>query len=105
MTAGRRDQLITIQRATVVEDELGGEEKTWGTLAEEWVHVFWGAGSERRQAGQESASQSATFQALDNAATRSTQVTDRIVWNGEWDITGIAFPKRGEVEITAVRAL
>lgn len=105
MAAGKRDTLITIERATVVVDDLGGETPTWALLTKEWAGIFWGAGAERRQAGQESASQSATFQVLDNPATRSVEVTDRIVWNGEWDITGIAFPKRGEVEITAVRAV
>ncbi len=54
----------------------------------------------------EQGSQAATFQMLANALTRTVRVTDRIVFQGNWDITGIApdTPARGHIEFTAVRS-
>ncbi len=106
MTAGRRDTLITFQRSTTVADEYNEGIPTWAGIGDEWAAIIWGRGDERRQAAVEQGSQAATFQVLDNALTRSIALTDRIQGAGsDWDITGIAFPKRGEIEITAVRAL
>ncbi len=104
MPAGRRDTLIQFQRAETEQDEYGEDVCTWSSLGSEWASIIWGRGDERRQAAQESASQAATFQVLDNSVTRALLVTDRIVSDGDWDITGIAYPIRGEIELTAVRA-
>lgn len=108
MTAGRRDQLVTLQRYTATQDDYGEEVPTWADLDEEWAAVFFGRGSERRQAAQEQASQVATFQMLSNDTTTGLLPRDRIVHAGaNWDITGppaLDTPKRGKVEIEAVRA-
>lgn len=108
MTAGSRPHIITIQRKTVILDELGGETATWAELGREYASVRHGSAQERREAAQEQASQTATFGVLSNAMTRSISVTDRIVWDGsEWDIVGAApsIQLNAGTEITAVRAV
>lgn len=106
MTAGRRDQLITIQSGTATTDDYGGETLAWTTLATEWAAVLYGRGDERRQAAVEQGQQAATFQVLANDDTRSVGVKDRISHDGsEWDIVSIAPLNRGKIEFTAVRAL
>lgn len=106
MNSGKRDQLVTIERKTTVEDEYGGETEAWTTYATAWAQIFYGKGDERRQAAQLAGSQAATFQVLNNSLTRGLLITDRIVWgDGNWDITSIAYPTRASVEITAVRAV
>ena len=106
MTAGRRYDLVTLQRATAVQDGSGEEIMTWTTLASEWAGIYYGRGSERRQAAMEQGLQAANFQVPDNAATRSAHLKDRIVINETgviWDVIGVSpdTPKRGSVEITA----
>lgn len=108
MTAGSRDNLITIERFTATTDDYGEEVQTWATYAQEWAAVFYGRGDERRQAAVEQGSQAATFQVLSNDLTRGITLKDRIQHNGSvWDLTGIApdTPRRGEIELTGVRAL
>lgn len=108
MTAGRRDTLIIIERATTGQASDGEETSTWSTFATEWAAVFYGRGDERRQAAAEEAQQPANFQVLDNELTRAVTPKDRIAADGStWDIVGIATntPRRGEIEFTATRAL
>lgn len=108
MTAGRRDQYITIEHATASTDGYGGETLTWATLANEWAAVFYGRGDERRQAALEQGSQAVTFQCLSNTLTRAVILKDRISFGGSYyDIVGIApeTPGRGLIEFTTVRAL
>lgn len=106
MTAGRRDQLVTLERFTATQDGYGEEVQTWAELGQEWAAVFYGLGSERRQAAAEQGQQAATFQFLDNDITRGLSVKDRIDHGGQWDIQGISpdTPKRGLIEVTATRA-
>lgn len=103
MTAGRRDQLITLSRFTTTQDEYGEEIQAWAPIGTEWAAIFYGAGSERRQAAMEQASQTATFQILANELTRSLTVQDRIEFNGNWDIQSISPMQRGLIEATAIR--
>lgn len=105
MTAGRRDNLITIQRGTPTTDNYGEETLTWANLATAWAAVFYGKGDERRQAAMEQGRQPATFQVLSNSVTRAVSLEDRIVHNGmNWDIEGIAPMDRAHIEFTAVAA-
>lgn len=108
MTAGNRDDLITIQRATTAQDDYGEEIETWAELGQEWAAIFWGRGDERRQAAAEQGQQAAQFQCLSNTMTRGVLVKDRITFGGStFDIVGIApdTPGRGSIEFTTVRAL
>lgn len=105
MTAGRRDTLISIERAVAVQDPYGEETLTWSQLGTEWAAVFYGRGDERRQAAMEQGTQAATFQLLANAMTRSLTLRDRIVLDEmAWDITGAVPVGRQHVEVTATRS-
>lgn len=104
---GRRDQLVTLERATSSQDAYGEETPAWSTIGQEWAAVWYGKGDERRQAAMEQGSQPATFGFLSNPVTTGLRITDRIQHAGAaWDIEGIApdTPKRGYVEVVAVRA-
>lgn len=106
MSAGTRDDLITIERKTIVEDEYGGETETWAPYATAWAQVFYGKGDERRSAAMEQGRQAVTFQVLANTKTRAVEITDRITFSGSvYDIVGISPMDRASVEFTAVRAL
>lgn len=107
MTAGRRNQLVTLSRYTATQDDYGEETQTWGPIGTEWAAVFYGRGDERRQAAAEQGQQAANFQMLSNAQTRALTIKDRIELDGvAWDILGISpdTPARGLIEATAVRA-
>ena len=106
MSIGRKDTRIAFERATVVQDDYGEEIPTWEPLGREWAAINWGRGDERRQAGMEQGSQSATFTVYDNAMTAALSVKDRIVLDGQnWDITSsVPGKRRGDRDITAVRA-
>lgn len=105
---GRRDQLVAIERATVVQDGYGEENETWAAIGSEWAAVYYGNGSERRSAAMEQGRQPADFQMLANPLTQSVSLRDRLVLAGSvWDIVGIApeVPRPGEISFSAIRAL
>lgn len=104
-TRRKRDTLITFQRATMETDDYGEDIATWAAYASEWAAVRFGSAQERREAAQESASQTATFRVLANSLTRSLTPLDRIssYLGAAWDITGVALMSAAEIEITAVR--
>jgi head-tail adaptor len=106
MVASRRDKLVSLQRATVVQDEYNEDIPTWVEARKEWARVTYGAASERREAAQTQAQQSATFDVPDNSLTRSLQAKDRISWNGiDWDIAAPGIPKSvGELQFTTTGA-
>lgn len=105
MSAGKRDTLVSFERATVVQDDYGEEVSTWAELGQEWAAINWGRGDERRQAAMEQGAQPATFNVLDNSMTRSVTLKDRLTVEGHaWDIeSNVPAKKRGERDITAVR--
>lgn len=106
MTAGRRDQLVTLSRYSATQDDYGEETQTWGPLGQEWAAVFYGRGDERRQAAMEQGQQAVTFQVLSNETTRAVNVRDRILHDGStYDVVGIAPMDRATIEFTATRAL
>lgn len=100
-----RPHLITIQRAGPDIDDgyttIPGEYAEW---CKAWAAIYYGTGSEQRQAAQESAHQAASFEVLANSKTRAVSVTDRIVFDGEWDIISvIPIDRNSGIRITAVR--
>ncbi|MEM9085307.1 MAG: head-tail adaptor protein [Pseudomonadota bacterium] len=104
MKAGKRDDLITIERnGGTAEDTFGGVQKGWATYATVWAEVVYGTGSERRQAGNEGAQQSATFRVLADPETLGVTTADRINFNGTWDIVNVSPLARDGIEYTAMR--
>jgi len=103
---GRLNQRITFQRATITDDDHGGEVESWSNYASAWAEVHFGTGQERRAAAQEASSQSASFVVLANTQTLALTARDRIggYLGSDWDIV-LVFPdqRAGTVEITAVR--
>lgn len=90
--AGQRDRIITFQRGAAVRGGLGTEPVTaWAPLGRAWAKVLFGTGAERRQAGAEGASQTATFRVLSDSISRGVVETDRILFDTRpWDITSIS---------------
>lgn len=103
LASGQRDRLITFQRATITRSTLGQETESWATtLGTAWASVLYGKGSERREAAAQGASNTATFRTLYNPTLAAVTEKDRIVFNGNWNITSIALIGRSEIEFTAV---
>lgn len=106
MTAGRKRNLIVVQRGTPSTDDYGGETLSWATLATEWAEIHYGRGDERRAAAMEQGSLSAVFVVNDNIATRSATLKDRISFaGGFWDVIQNVPGDPGDRELTAVRGL
>lgn len=103
---GERDTLITFQRATNAEDQYGEELQAWANFGTEWAAVRFGSASERREAAQERANQTAAFRVLANGKTRTLTPLDRIAGylGANWDIIGVAQMSAAEIEITAIRS-
>lgn len=101
MQDGRGDYwlLIRFERAVVAEDESGVEsEEAWSLIEKAWALPRWGTSAERREAGGQNASRTATFRVLSTAKLREVTPNDRIVEaNSEtiWNVTE-GVPVRGE---------
>ena len=105
MSAGLRDRLITIERATVTQDDYGEETEVWGSIGRAWARVFYSRGNERREAAADRSEMPITFVVLANDLTRAITAKDRVSYdNLIWNIEGIAPVTRGDIEITAVAA-
>lgn len=104
--AGELRHAITVQRATFTRDSLGHRQPSgWATLVTAKAKVLYGTGAERREAGIETGTQSATFRVRSSAGLRGVTYQDRISFNGAaWDITGISplATVPAEIEFTAV---
>lgn len=107
MDAGKRDRLITVQRATTVADDYTSDAgQVWADLEKAWARVRFGAASEKRQAAQEGGQQSATFEVLPTSTLLGARLTDRIQFDGgEWDLTEVAPLDRSTLRFTAVRSV
>lgn len=105
--AGQRDRRIVFQRYTATQADSGEEVQSWAQVGNsQKAKVFYGTGSERREAGREDGSQSANFNCHACETTKQILVRDRITMSGEnWDIVGISLIGRREIEFTATRAL
>lgn len=99
-----RDRKVTIQRATVTEDDHGGEVMAWADLESGFAKVRFGTAQEKREAAQEGGVQSATFEMLPTAALRGVTLKDRIAFDGSfWDITEAARLDASTIRFTAAR--
>lgn len=106
MDPGKRDQLITFQRATVTVDAYGGETPAFASHTTAWAQVRRGTGQERREASQEAGSQAATFVTDWNPTLDAIKITDRIFYLGAfWDITDVAPMGHDEIQFTTTRSV
>lgn len=103
--AGQMRHRIEFQRATTPRQQIGTKgPPQWASLGQDRAKVLFGSGQERREAGVENASQSATFRCRANSLTRGITAKDRIQYAGlAWDITAIAplMMAPPEIEFTA----
>jgi len=106
MKARNRRHRIMIEVRTTASDGYGGEVETWANYAPEYAAVYYGTGSEQREAAQQGGSQSASFEVLSNSKTRAVSVIDhRIAFDGGiWNITAAHDLDNGGRRLTAVRA-
>jgi SPP1 family predicted phage head-tail adaptor len=103
---GAFDRLITIQRATVVADDYGGETPTWTDVEQVWARVRFGQAQEKREAAQEGGLQSATFELIPTTALLAVTLRDRILFDdSEWDIAEVAPLDRNLLRFTATRSV
>lgn len=104
--AGLRESLITIQRGVLTENDYGSD-IDWTsptTVATAYARIRYGTGQERREAAQERAVQSASFECDWNATLASVQAADRISFESEaWDIVSKAPLGHEEIHFAAVR--
>lgn len=105
--AGKRDRRIVFQRYTATQADSGEEIQVWAQQGNaQKAKVFYGTGSERREASREEGRQSANFNCHAGETAKAIVIRDRIVMDGEnWDIVGISPIVRREIEFTATRAL
>lgn len=104
MKAGKRDDLITIERNSgTSEDAFGNPTESWTTYATAWAEVVYGSGSERRTTAVEGAEQTATFRVLADTVTKAVTPADRISFEGTWDIHSVTPLDRDGIEFTAVK--
>lgn len=103
--AGARDRKIQFLRATVAKESASGVElETFAPLTFAWAQVFFGSGSERREASAAGGVQTATFRCLSTTTLRTVTRRDRIAFdNVTWGISAISTvgAQGHEMEFTA----
>jgi SPP1 family predicted phage head-tail adaptor len=103
-SASQRTELIVFQRATATEDDYGQPVEMWADYATRRARVRFGTAQEKREAAQESASQTATFECVRSAALDGITTKDRISYLGSaWDITASEPLDRATIRFTGVR--
>lgn len=105
---GQRTCLVVIQRQGAgTHDGYTNRPGAWAEYARAWARVRYGTAAERREAAQERASRTATFECDWTPTLAAVRSTDRLVVLGAaWDISDAAvIGANGEVHITAVANL
>lgn len=95
LRAGRRNKQIIIERRIAKTDGRGQPTKdvAWAEYANPWAAIYYGSGSEQRDAAQQQAQQAATFEILFNSKSRLITPGDdyRIRYGTAiWDIRSVA---------------
>jgi head-tail adaptor len=107
MQAGKRDCVIAFIAATDTTDDYNATVEDWDdptTLATRNARVTFGTGQEKREAAQQAASQSATFECVRSPTLDAVPMTARISFDGsQWNITERAPLDRKTIRFTAVR--
>lgn len=99
MTAGKRDQRVTFQRATETGDGAGGTIVVWNNLISRWCAVSPLSGGERAAAQQTESPRNYRLTVPNDTGTRDLTTADRLVWDGiTMQIRFIAYPGTGALE-------
>lgn len=108
-SAGQRDRQITFLAAATSLNDDGDTVENWtspATIATRLARVRFGTAQEKREAAQETASQSASFECYRSPALDAIPMTARIGFDGsQWDITERAPLDRETIRFTAMRRL
>lgn len=105
IAAGSLDRRVTIQRNGAGEDEYGEQIEGWVDIGTRWTAVYYGTGSERREAAATQGSQAASFVMRADSLTRTITLQDRLVFDGAvWNITGRTLLGREGIDLSATRA-
>lgn len=109
MPAGARQYKIAFIRATTTTDDYNQPVEDWGsptTLVTVSSMVTFGSAQEKREAAQQSAEQTASFQCLRTPTLEGVTAKDRISFDGsQWGITERAPLDRRMIRFTAIRIL
>lgn len=106
MAAGDLDRRIVIQRATVTYNALNEAVEAWGTYATVWAKRTDVSDGEKVAAGQVGSFLMSRFVVRSTTTTRAMKPTDRISYQGTWNIHGIKETSDGRnrfLEITAAK--
>jgi len=103
--SGNRDRLVNFFPRVKTEDDWGTEGEGDGTAIPAFAKVFYGRGSERREAAQAGSDQRATFNVLSSVQLRSADETWEIDYDGSrWAINAIVpIGQNRELDFTATR--
>lgn len=80
MTAGKRDQKVTVERFRTTDDGYGGQVEAWTTFCERWVQVKALSGRERNQAQQTESPANYRLTFPRDSVTATITSADRVVW-------------------------
>jgi SPP1 family predicted phage head-tail adaptor len=90
MSAGAKDQQVTLQRLTIAPDGMGGQTEAWADFAEDatvWAHVVAKSGREGMIEGRTADTFIVLFTIWNR---RDIDARDRIIWQGvAYNIRGV----------------
>ena len=108
-TASQRQYAISFIAAATATNDYNETVESWGsptTLASAIARVRFGTAQEKREAAQEQASQTATFECLRTPTLDAVPMTARILFDGsQWDITERAPLDLKTIRFTGMRRL
>lgn len=106
-TSSQRNELIVFQYATITENEYNEKVQSWAEYVQRQARIRFGNAQEQREAAQENASQTATFECVRSLALEAVTLNDhRIFYDGSaWDLTEKAKLDRKTIRFTATRVL
>lgn len=89
---GQRPHLVIIQRqGAETDDGYTKQPGAWAEYTRGWARVRYGTAAERREAAQEAASRTATFEFDWTPTLQAVEPTDRLVaFDTAWDISDAA---------------
>lgn len=107
MGAGQRTETVVFIAAATSTNDYNESVEDWDnpeTLATRAARVRFGTAQEKREAAQESASQTATFECVRSSTLDAIPLTARISFDGsQWDLTERAPLDKKTIRFTGIR--